>query len=178
MSRDRSRPGKGGDEPAGPSDDFSQAVDDVAPLADRGKHLATPARRARRRSAPHRELPPDPFVHPEPGEPRFAHRHSATPHGIERLRRGSIEPDHRIDLHGLRAAVARPALERAVASAARSGTSALLVIHGRGRHSGGVAVLRDAVPEWLEADPRVLAYAPAPAALGGAGATLVLVRSR
>jgi DNA-nicking Smr family endonuclease len=169
------KPGEQPDQPAGPSEEFSKAVGDVAPLADRNKRIT---RRARPGSRLRREGRPDPFLHPDASEPRLAHRRSVRPRSIERLRRGAIEPDQRIDLHLLRADAARHALARAIESAARAGASALLVIHGRGRHSGGVGVLREAVPEWLEANPRVTAHAPAPASLGGAGATVVLLRSR
>jgi DNA-nicking Smr family endonuclease len=55
----------------------------------------------------------------------------------------------------------------------------VLAIHGRGLHSEARAVLRRALPEWLQAAPLadlVLAFASAPPALGGPGATLVLLR--
>jgi DNA-nicking Smr family endonuclease len=97
---------------------------------------------------------------------------------VERLRSGALEPEQRLDLHQLRADPARQAVARAVQTAARAGKSVLLVVHGRGRHSGGVSVLREELPGWLEAIDRVIAYAPAPGPDGGAGATLVLILPR
>jgi DNA-nicking Smr family endonuclease len=58
----------------------------------------------------------------------------------------------------------------------------VLVIHGRGAGNEiGGAVLRERLPDWLVKSPNgkiVLAFAPAPSKLGGAGATLVLLRRR
>jgi DNA-nicking Smr family endonuclease len=53
------------------------------------------------------------------------------------------------------------------------------VIHGRGQHSAAEPVLKRQLPDWLTAPPlaaHVLAFSPAPTRLGGAGATLVLLR--
>ena len=158
-----------------PSADFAAALGDVKPIADRGKHVATPSRPA---SGPPSEREPEGFVHPEPGEARLAHRPRVRANTFERLRSGALVYQRRIDLHQLRAAAAEDHIARAIESATRVGQTVLLVVHGRGRHTGGVTVLREALVEWLEANDRVLAYAPAPGPDGGAGATLVLIRGR
>ena len=85
--------------------------------------------------------------------------------------------DDRVDLHGSRADHAAEATRRAIDRCLRSGGSVLLVIHGRGRNTGGFSVLRDELPGWLEAHPRVVAYAPARGDAGGAGATIVRLRT-
>ena len=96
-----------------------------------------------------------------------------------RLRRGEVPVDARVDLHGLRAADARRRLAAEVARAQAAGLRCLLVVHGRGLHSEGPAVLREGVAEWLSAAPlaaRVMAFASARPEDGGSGATYVLLR--
>jgi len=96
------------------------------------------------------------------------------------LARGEPEPEERIDLHGVRRRGGGRLLARRLESARHRGLACVLLIHGRGARSpGGEAVLRDALPDWLTRKPtaeHVLAFAPAPARLGGSGATLVLLR--
>ena len=69
-----------------------------------------------------------------------------------------------------------------IKSARARGLPCVVVIHGRGQGSeSGEAVLRDALPGWLSSPAcakQVLGFAPAPNRLGGAGATLVLLRRR
>ena len=53
------------------------------------------------------------------------------------------------------------------------------MVHGRGQHSLAGPVLKAALPDWLREAPlayEVLAFAPAAAGHGGAGATLLLLR--
>jgi DNA-nicking Smr family endonuclease len=99
---------------------------------------------------------------------------------LRKLRDGTIAVEVRVDLHGLTRVKAMGALERFVASARASGQRCLLVIHGRGLHSGDDGpTLRDAVREALTAGSlsgAVLACTLAPPPQGGAGATLVYLR--
>ena len=164
--------------PDEPPDGFAGIVgDDVRPLTERPR---TVRRTARRPGGPRHEPRPErePFVHPDDDAPRLAHRPEVSPKRVERLRSGALQPDRKIDFHGMRADAAQQALARGIESASRAGQSVVLVIHGRGKHSGGMAVLRDALPEWLEANDRVLAFAPAPGTQAAAGSTLVLLRQR
>jgi len=163
--------GRDGDEP---SNEFASGLEGVNPISDRSKRVSRPSRPA---SGPRAERSDDPFVHPDPAEPRLAHRQLAKPASVARLRSGALEPQRQIDLHQMRAEDARRALARTIEAAARAGESVLLVVHGRGRHQGGVSVLREDLPEWLEAIDRVVAYAPAPGRNRGAGATLILIRA-
>jgi DNA-nicking Smr family endonuclease len=60
------------------------------------------------------------------------------------------------------------------------GGRCVLVIHGRGRHSEGEPVLKEALLEWLAEPPvasLVMAFASASGGDGGVGATYVLLRS-
>jgi DNA-nicking Smr family endonuclease len=91
----------------------------------------------------------------------------------ERLRRGELPIEARLDLHGLTQEEAHAALGRFLGRAHGAGQRCLLVITGKG------AVLREAVPRWLaegETRARILASSPAQPRHGGGGALYVLLR--
>jgi len=97
----------------------------------------------------------------------------------ERLKRGRVTVDARIDLHGMTQAQAFSALLGFVDSASHNGRRALLVITGKGAVSEGGGVLRRSVPGWLAASPLagcILTVAPAHLRHGGDGALYVLLR--
>lgn len=166
-------PGRtGGDDPEPGS--FGDAISGVKPLADRDRRTTRPTgARAPERPAPAR------FHRPDPAEAGLGGASGVQTSQLRRLRAGRIRPERSIDLHGLRAQPARRRLHAELASAFEEGARCVLVVHGRGLHSKQAAVLRDALPGWL-ADPalegRVLAFAPARPADGGAGASYVLLR--
>lgn len=96
---------------------------------------------------------------------------------LRELRRGDVEPDREIDLHGLTSAVAHRTLGAELRDAIADGDRCVLVIHGRGNRSTAGAVLRDALPGWLAEKPHggaILAFAAAEDRRGGA--TYVLLR--
>jgi DNA-nicking Smr family endonuclease len=96
---------------------------------------------------------------------------------LRALRRGEIEPDRELDLHGMTSAAAHRELGAALREAIDAGARCVLVVHGRGNRSEAGAVLRDALPGWLAEEPyaaRVLAFAAAEGRRGGA--TYVLLR--
>jgi DNA-nicking Smr family endonuclease len=101
----------------------------------------------------------------------------------QRLKRGQMEIDGRIDLHGMTQDRAHRALQAYLLTAADSGRRCVLVITGKGvkpgQESGGV--LRQAVPRWLAETPTreaVLAHSSAQPKDGGGGAMYVLLRRR
>ena len=99
----------------------------------------------------------------------------------QRLRRGQLPIDRRLDLHGMTQREAHGALARALAAAQAAGARCALVVTGKGDISGGTGVLRRAVPRWLGEAPnvaRVLDFAEARQRDGGAGALYVLLRRR
>ena len=155
---------------------FGDGLDDIKPLTGRGRNVIQPGKPA---AGPLSEGDPaaDPFVYPDPAQPRLAQRQSAPPDMAEKLHTESRKPDERLDLHGIGADDAAERTRRKIDTCVRSGGSLLLVIHGRGKHSGGHGVLREELPGWLEAHARVVAYAPARGRDGGAGATLVRLRT-
>ena len=110
---------------------------------------------------------------------------SARADGIDRrftrkLAAGKVAIAGRIDLHGHTRGESEQALDRFLTSARANGQRCLLVIHGRGLHSGADGpTLRDAVrvvlTEGIHA-AQVLACVTAPPSLGGGGATLIWLR--
>ena len=99
----------------------------------------------------------------------------------ERLRRGRLPVEGRIDLHGLTQSAAYDALAHFIAISEASGRRCVLVITGKGAVGQGGGVLRTMVPRWL-AEPslrrRILALHRAQPRDGGDGALYVLLRRR
>jgi len=96
----------------------------------------------------------------------------------DRFRRGRLEIEARLDLHGMTRAAAQSALHDFLARQAALGRRCLLVITGKGR-GGGDGVLRREVPQWLNRPDlrrQVLAISEARPQHGGAGALYVLLR--
>ena len=100
----------------------------------------------------------------------------------QKLVRGKLPLEGRIDLHGMTQEQAHSRLARFIATSAEAGKRCVLVITGKGtKASGEVGVLRAAVPRWLNgADlrPLVLAIRYAQAKDGGEGALYVLLKRR
>lgn len=95
----------------------------------------------------------------------------------QRLHRGEMVVESRLDLHGLTQIAAYDRLAAFIDHAWRVGSRCVLVITGRG--SGDVGILRTMTPRWLDEIPmrdKVLAYAQAKTHHGGAGALYVLIR--
>jgi DNA-nicking Smr family endonuclease len=99
----------------------------------------------------------------------------------QRLGRGLIGIDARIDLHGLTQAEAFAQLTAFLRRARREGARTVLVITGKGAmgEHDGRGVLRRQVPLWLCSSglrEGVIAFAPAQAEHGGSGALYVRLR--
>ncbi len=98
----------------------------------------------------------------------------------ERLKRGQVRIERKLDLHGRTQTEAHGELDRFLTMASVSGLRCILVVTGKGGVDGR-GVLRQMVPRWLdEADNRqkVLTYCPAQPRHGGDGALYVLLRRR
>ncbi len=97
--------------------------------------------------------------------------------GHKRVRRGRIESQSRIDLHGKTHDEAKAELLAQLQNCAQRGVRVVLVITGRGERDQGV--LRTGLARWLN-DPAfselVSGYAPAHPRHGGKGAWYVFVR--
>jgi DNA-nicking Smr family endonuclease len=95
----------------------------------------------------------------------------------ERLKRGQLEIEARIDLHGLTQREAHQVLANFLEGARAERRRAVLVITGKG--DGGQGVLREAVPRWLNEAairPLILAFTHAQPRDGGTGALYILLR--
>jgi DNA-nicking Smr family endonuclease len=96
---------------------------------------------------------------------------------LQRLRRGHYAAQDELDLHAADAARAEALLRAFLADARREGLGCVRIVHGKGLHSeSGVPVLKNLVDRMLRQRADVLAFASAPAAQGGHGAVLVLLR--
>ena len=97
----------------------------------------------------------------------------------DRLRRGQMAIEARIDLHGLTQSSAYDVLAHFITVSQAIGRRCVLVITGKGPVSQGGGVLRTMVPRWL-AEPslrrRILALHRAQPRDGGDGALYVLLK--
>lgn len=184
-----------------PDDDalFKAVMRDVRPLAKTGgrqkreipsapRHDVKPPAEKRQKSGlkptRKREAPPAPANAPGPGS-------GLDKRTAERLRRGKMAVDARIDLHGHVQADAHRALHAFIQAAYDRGDRKVLVITGKGaprvRNEDGfmpdreTGVLKRNVPRWLNETPvrhMVLAVEPAQPRHGGGGALYVLLRRK
>ena len=157
------------------------AMRDVAPLG--------------KRAAPDVDAPAPAPPPPRPKALRAAQRppgakklpdlaHDAAPgldrRNAERLRRGELHIEARLDLHGMTQDEAHGALDDFLARSHQAGKRCVLVITGKGGVGRG-GILRAAVPRWLNEAPnraRLLAFAAAQPKHGGAGALYLLLKRR
>lgn len=99
---------------------------------------------------------------------------------LKKLRKGDYALQGHIDLHGSTAEEARVEVEKFVDGALAEGKRCLLIIHGRGLNSkDNIPVLKERLKVWLtrgRIGRKVLAFATARPADGGAGAVYVLLR--
>jgi DNA-nicking Smr family endonuclease len=100
----------------------------------------------------------------------------------QRLRRGQVDIEARLDLHGMTQTAAHQALERFLERAHMAGKKTVLVVTGKGlRADGEIGVLRRAVPRWLNEAPMrqwVHAFDHAAPRDGGEGALYIVMRRR
>jgi DNA-nicking Smr family endonuclease len=105
-----------------------------------------------------------------------------------KMTRGKLQPEARIDLHGMTLAEAHPELIRFILNAQSSGLRLVLVITGKGKRRDDtgpipqrVGALRHQVPQWLHLPPlgpAVLQVSEAHLKHGGGGAYYVYLRRR
>ncbi|MGV8985716.1 MAG: Smr/MutS family protein [Cypionkella sp.] len=105
-----------------------------------------------------------------------------------KMTRGKLDPEARIDLHGMTMAEAHPELIRFILNAQTAGLRLVLVITGKGKPGPDhgpipqrMGVLRHQVPHWLRMaplGPAVLQITEAHLKHGGGGAYYVYLRRR
>ncbi len=169
--------GPDGGPASGPSADTAPESDGVP---DDAPEEGGPAKEKTARPRP--AVPPPPLPAAGRGDPDLTHGRAP---GLDRrtqtrMRRGQIDIEARIDLHGLTQEQAHRALHAFLLGSRDAGRRAVMVITGKGRGSGE-GVLRDAVPRWLnEASirPMIRAFSHAAPKDGGEGALYVLLKRR
>lgn len=131
-----------------------------------------------------RPLPrPRPVAPAKRAEPAIEHGRAAgvDRRSAERLRRGRLTVEARLDLHGYTQDQAHGALDHFLGEAQARGLRCVLVITGKGTTTEAGGVLRSQVPRWLN-EPgnraRVLAFDYAQPKHGGLGALYVLMRRK
>ncbi len=134
--------------------------------------------------------------HPDTATPLYTKRNDSEPqhlhaleHGkaagvdkrtMEKLRRGKLQLEGRLDLHGMTQEQAHRALVRFIDTGYSQGRRCVSVITGKGtRLSGEIGVLRQMVPLWLNQPglrSKIIAFSHAPKNEGGEGALYVLLK--
>ncbi|MFO7731338.1 MAG: Smr/MutS family protein [Spirochaetia bacterium] len=89
-----------------------------------------------------------------------------------------MEPEDEIDLHGLSLEQSLTRLEQFLNEALRRGLRKVQVVHGKGNHSKGKAVLPKAVLEYLQQSPIAGELGTPRREKGGAGATWVIIKTQ
>ena len=98
---------------------------------------------------------------------------------LRRLRRGHWVVQDGLDLHGMNRVEAAQQVAEFVRAAAARGLRCVRIVHGKGLGSKNrEPVLKGKLRAWLTPRDEVLAYCQAPAAEGGSGALLVLLKPR
>ncbi len=167
---------------------FRAAVGDAVPLRAPSRHpRAAPAGRPvpvqslldeHAALAESRASALDPDSALETGEEAAYVRDGLSRQVLRKLRRGHWVVQGELDLHGLTRAEARAALADFLREAVRRARRCVRVVHGKGLGSKNrEPVLKGKVRGWLAQREEVLAFCQAPAAQGGGGALLVLLRA-
>jgi DNA-nicking Smr family endonuclease len=96
---------------------------------------------------------------------------------LRKLRRGHWVVEDNLDLHGMNRMQAAESVAGFLRGCTRRGLRCVRIVHGKGlgsRHRE--PVLKGKLRKWLAVRDEVLAYCQAPAADGGGGAVLVLLK--
>ncbi|MDR3161744.1 MAG: Smr/MutS family protein [Spirochaetaceae bacterium] len=96
--------------------------------------------------------------------------------GERRRRLLAKRADAALDLHGLSRDEAWEALEAFFEEGRRRGLEKLLIVHGKGNHSGGESVLKRTCRDFIERCSFAGESGHAPGNSGGSGATWVILR--
>ena len=179
---------------------------DGAPESETGPEVHAPGGAGKKPKPPEPPEPPEPSTRPPgpitprpvappgppPGPPKEPElRHGEAP-GLEkrtktRMRRGQMDIEATLDLHGMTQAEAHRALGAFLHGSQSAGKRTVRVITGKGggkdlgsgRGGPGRGVLRDAVPGWLNEGPNrrmIKGFSHAAPKDGGQGALYVLLK--
>ncbi len=164
---------------------LEQAFADVAPRP--GRKVRPGAKPAKPKPKP-RTAPPSGRT-PDPAPSELPALRAGDAPGVDKktqqkMRRGRIEIEGRLDLHGMYREEAFTALEQFLARSQAAGKKCVLVVTGKGTRPDGpagerIGVLRRAVPGWLNRAglrERIRSFREAAPNHGGSGALYVLLR--
>jgi DNA-nicking Smr family endonuclease len=132
--------------------------------------------RARPVPLPRETLPPDQAI--DTGEELAFSRPGLSTRMLRRLRRGHWVVEASLDLHGMNRAEAATAVGEFLRECRARSAGCVRIVHGKGLGSRNrEPVLKGKLYHWLKMRDEVLAFSQAPAAHGGSGAVLVLLKS-
>jgi DNA-nicking Smr family endonuclease len=109
----------------------------------------------------------------ETGEELLFVRPGVSRQTVRKMRKGHWVVEAQLDLHGLDRPQAHAATEEFLKKAKKRGLRCVRIVHGK-----GLGVLKSALRKWLPMRDEVLAFTQAPAAQGGGGAVLVLLKDK
>ncbi len=105
-------------------------------------------------------------------------RSGYSPGMLRKLRRGHWVVEDNLDLHGLNRSEAAAAVREFLRGCRVRRLGCVRIVHGKGLGSRNrEPVLKGKLYHWLKMRDEVLAFAQAPAAHGGSGALLVLLKN-
>ncbi len=161
---------------------FEAAMRGVEPLASQGGDALdeTGAKAAPSTKRPAAAPPPPSRRTPMP-ELRPGRAADLDARTMERLRRGRVRPEARLDMHGMTQDEAHRAVAGFIAASRSAGRRCVILITGRGRAKLGGGILREQTPRWLNLQPtrgNILGFAEAQPKDGGAGALYVLLKKK
>lgn len=166
--------------------------DSVSPLADRereyspfleefGQAEPVPASKppAKAKRKPQKTIAQGAGAKPLPVQPSLRELSHGESDGLdkrtaERLRKGKLSIDAKIDLHGMSQEQAHRALNAFIEAAYVNQKRLVQVVTGKGK-----GILQNAVPQWLNQMPnrtRIISFSHAPRHQGGSGALHVLIK--
>ena len=169
--------------------EFRDAVADVAPLKRQHRHALKgppPPPRAMQRARDERAALYESLHAPlsiddalESGEELSYLRDGLSREVLRRLRRGHWVVQANLDLHGMNRVAAADAVAAFLRASRARGARCVRIVHGKGLGSRNrEPVLKAKLRKWLPQRDEVLAFCQAPAAHGGSGALLVLLKAR
>jgi DNA-nicking Smr family endonuclease len=154
---------------------WQRAVSDTVPIT---KNIAATARKQRTNIHVSDQTAIEPAL---PSAGRATKTQPIDRNTLARLKKGRIEIEGRLDLHGLSASQAEQALHRFLLSSHTIGRKTVLVITGRGLNpdTNGPGILKRETPLWLDRMPEIVSsYAQADRRHGGEGALYVRLRRK
>jgi DNA-nicking Smr family endonuclease len=173
-----------------PENEFREAVSDVRPLArsrarrvrlERTKPAPEPLQTRRDERAALEESLSGPVSLDDAldsGEELVFLREGISRQLLRRLRRGHWVVQDSLDLHGMNRIEAAESVGGFLRHCVARGRRCVRIVHGKGHGSKNrEPILKGKLRHWLSARDEVLAYCQAPAAHGGGGAVLVLLKS-